>query len=234
MEGQTRGDDGFEYEVESGFEPGMQGRTPPSVSLSADDQMFAVALMWDAQRLTSLDDLWTSLLATPSMKADPQSNVALLVTMVGELVGSLANIAAHTVRLERLTERVTSEFRVDLDSELTNVLGRSALPMAEGVRPPRPFAVAVHEACQVLREETPREIADITAKLLRITEGEYEPGDWSRKVKRALLIVTAAAGVLAAITIPGAIVVPVLLSAGAGVVSVVAGSLVAWDSLPAT
>ena len=86
----------------------------------------------------------------------------------------------------------------------------------------------------MLRDETPREIADITAKLLRISEGGYEPGDWSLKVKKALLITCAAAGLLVAVTAPpGLLVMGAGVIGGATIVSVVAGALLAWDSLPA-
>jgi hypothetical protein len=197
----------------------------------AEDQLFAFTLMGDAQRLTSLDDLWTSLLATPTAEGQPPADLPLLQAMVGELVGSLASVTAAGERLELLTERATA-MGIDLDSELADVLGRSNSPIVAEISPPSPFASAVHEACQVLREETPREIAEITAKLLRISEGGYELGDWGLKVKKALLIVAAAAGVLVAVSVPGAIVIPVALSAGAGVVSVVSATLVAWDSLP--
>lgn len=208
----------------------MESGAAAQVSWSADSELFAFTLMGDAQRLNSLDDLWTSLLAVPSIESKLQSYLPMLQTMVGEMVGSLTSVAARTEQLERLTERTIAS-GIDLDAQLADVLGQADVPADVG--PSRPFASAVHEACRVLREETPREIADITAKLLRISEGRYEPGDWGPKVKKALLIVAAAAGLLVAVSVPGALVIPVALSVGAGVVAVVSSALVAWDSLPA-
>jgi hypothetical protein len=208
----------------------MERGAAAQVSWSADYPLFALTLMGDAQRLNSLDDLWTSLLAVPGIESELESYVPMLQSMVGEMVGSLTSVVARTEQLERLTEHTLAS-GIDLDTQLADILGHADVPADVG--PSRPFANAVHEACRVLREEAPREIADITVKLLRISEGRYEPGDWGRRVKRALLIVAAAAGVLAAISIPGALVIPVALSAGAGVVAVVSSALVAWDSLPA-
>jgi hypothetical protein len=88
------------------------------------------------------------------------------------------------------------------------------------------------EACQVVRAETPREMAALTRKLVRIAEGKFEPGDLSRRMKRSLLIVGLGACLLLAISVPGAIVIPLGLEVGAGIVGAVAAFVVAWDSLP--
>lgn len=211
----------------------MEGGAAAEHSWRADDQLFAFNLMRDAQRLSALDDLWSSLLESPKIASDPSSNLPLLQALVGEMVGSLANVTAATEQLERLADLVTHGLGVNLDVELASVLRRADDPRLVEVSTPSPFMAAIHDACSVLREEAPREISEIAAKLLRISEGQFELGDWGVKVKKALLIVAAAAGLLVAVSVPGAIAIPVALAAGAGVVSVVAGTLVAWDSLPA-
>lgn len=211
----------------------MEGGAAAGHSWRAEDQLFAFNLMGDAQRLSALDDLWSSLLVSPEVASDLPSNLPLLQALVGKLVGSLTNVTAATEQLERLASLVTHGLGVDLDVELASVLRRADEPRLAEVSPPTPFMAAIHDVCGVLREEAPREIAEITAKLLRISEGQFELGDWGVRVKKALLIVAAAAGLLVAVSVPGAIAIPVVLTAGAGVVSVVAGALVAWDSLPA-
>jgi hypothetical protein len=206
----------------------MESRAAGGPLWSAEDPLFAADLMWDAQRLTALDDLWTSFLAVPDIGANLESNLPLLRAMVGDMVGSLTSITERTDRLERLIDYANAS-NIDLDAELDRVLRRA---QAE-VDLPRPFVSLVHDACRVLREESSSETDAVTAKLARLSELRYEPGDWSLKVKKALLIVAVAAGILVAITIPGALVVPVAVSVGAGVVAVVASGAVAWDSLPA-
>jgi hypothetical protein len=198
--------------------------------VSANRRLFAVGLMSDVERLNSLDDAWTLFLSDPDNESELQDNLPGLQSMVGEMVGLLSAVAVKSQELEQMTVELDTDFDRELDLLLGEHPGRDYLA---GIRPPSPFAAVVQEACQLVRKEAPREMAELTQKLVRIAEGKFEPGDLKRWVKRALLIVGAAAGLLVAISVPGAIVIPVGLTVGAGVVTVVAGFIVAWDSLPA-
>jgi hypothetical protein len=165
----------------------------------------------------------------PENESELQSNLIGLQSMVGDMVALLDSIAARSRELEQ----VTRELDTDLDNELDLVLRtHPARDQLTEIRPPRPFAAEVLEACQVVRAETPREMAALTRKLVRIAEGKFEPGDLSRRMKRSLLIVGLGACLLLAISVPGAIVIPLGLEVGAGIVGAVAAFVVAWDSLP--
>jgi hypothetical protein len=199
-----------------------------AMGVSASQRLFAVELMSEAERLNSLDDAWTLFLSEPADEFELQQKLLALQSMVGEMVYLLSSVAVKCRELEQ----ITVELDTDLDRELDLLLATHPQgDLLVGIRPPRPFAAAVQEACQLIRREAPQEMADLTDKLRRISRGEFVPGDLTRLVKRALAIIGAAGGLILAVAVPGAIVIPVGLAVGAGIAVTVSGFILVWDSI---
>lgn len=199
-----------------------------ATGLTASQRLFAVRLMSDAERLNSLDDAWTLFLSEPADEFQLQQNLPTLQSMAGEMVRLLSSVGVECRQLEQLT----IELETDLDHELDLLLATQPHgDILMSIPRPRPFAAGVQEACRLIAAEAPREMAELTDKLVRLSRGEFVPGDLSLPVKRALAIVGAAGGLILAVAVPGAIVIPVGLAVGAGVATTVSAFILTWDSI---
>lgn len=199
-----------------------------ATGLSASQRLFALGLMSEAERLNSLDDAWTLFLSEPADEFQLQQKLPTLQSMVGEMVRLLSSLGVKCRQLEQ----ITIELETDLDRELDLLLATQPhRDLLMSIPRPRPFAAAVQEACRLIAAEAPREMAELTDKLVRLSRGEFVPGDLSVPVKRALAIVGAAGGLILAVAVPGAIVIPVGLAVGAGVATTVSAFILTWDSI---
>lgn len=79
-------------------------------------------------------------------------------------------------------------------------------------------------------------MVELTEKLLKIANGEFQPGDLPFKLKCAIVLVGAGAGVLAACATPGGLIaLPAAVLAGSSIAGAVATGLTAlrgWGCSP--
>jgi hypothetical protein len=191
-----------------------------------ENRALAVELMIEAERLNATDDLWTRYLAENDEAAEILSNLPVLESLVGEMVGMLSSVSAKARELSLLVQ----EYPSDLDTELEQLFEQH--PAREQLiagRPDGPFAQAVIEACAVIEKESPHEMALLTRKLERIAEGKFESGDLRRFFKCALLVVAAGAGVMSVVASGGLVVLPAAVLAGSGAAGLAASTLIGWN-----
>ncbi len=174
----------------------------------------------DSERLSILDDLWTSYLSEAHDASGVENDFAALQSIVGEMVYLLSTVAERSYELEQLVR----EFPSDLDRELELLLeNHPARGWLLENRPPQPLAQAIVDACTVVQQQAPLAIVELGEKLARIARGEFEPGDFLKALKCAIAVVGAGALVLAACAGPGALIVlPAAVTAGAGIGGAVA------------
>lgn len=190
------------------------------------NRALAIELMIEAERLNALDDLWTRYLADTDDVAELQSNLPVLESLVGNMVGLLSNVSAKSRELSLLVQ----EFPSDLDAELDQLFEQHpAREQLMAARPDGPFAQAIIDACAVIEAECPREMALLAAKLEKIAAGEFESGDLRRFFKCALVIVVAGAALMSVVSSSGLIVLPAAVLAGSGAAGFAAGAIVSWN-----
>jgi hypothetical protein len=169
----------------------------------------------DVERINALDDLWTSYLSQPHSAEALEADFPALQAIVGEMIHILTSLHEESKELEQLV----LEFPSDLDREFELlVANHPAVGWVFENRPAQPLAQSVTDACIVMREEIPDEIATLAEKLARIAAGEFEPGDIRLTLKCAITFAGVGALVLAACASPGALIVlPAAVTAGAGI-----------------
>jgi hypothetical protein len=177
-------------------------------------QRMAIGLATDAERLNALDDLWTSYLGMEPDRATIERDLPELRTLVdeiGELFGRVGRGAGEL-------REVISALENNLDDEVRDALRQH--PLGDRVMellPEVPFAELVVDACSIVEREAPEEITQVAAKLRRLADDGYSPGDIGPRMKCAVIWVGAGASLIG---YGGAALIPPILVPG-----VIVGSL---------
>jgi hypothetical protein len=182
----------------------MEGTAALAASIhSLEGRRKAAEMAVAAQRLSVLDDVWTTYLAA----ADPQNageisrDLPQLEQLVAEMQGGLSDVGERAREFQFLFEEATS---AEVDEALSHALAAQSLPeqpLREQLAPLQEegdFRGAVLSGCIYIVRHAQEESDLLGEKLGVLQRGEFTPGDFRFPFKCALFVTIAGAAIAAA------------------------------------